>query len=76
MRPVVWMTIVIAFATLTIALVAMGLRLRRVRRMLAVERERRRTIAARDTEILSQAGPDPDLGGLAEYTVALPSELA
>jgi Arc/MetJ-type ribon-helix-helix transcriptional regulator len=39
----------------------------------ALERERRRAVAARDAQILAQAGPDPELSGLAEYTVGLPS---
>lgn len=42
----------------------------------ALERERRRAIAARDAEILARTGPDPELAGLAEHTVALPRELA
>ena len=42
----------------------------------ALERERRRVIAARDAEILAQSGPDPDLAGLAEYASSLPSSLA
>ncbi|MDT5167974.1 MAG: hypothetical protein QOD02_1293 [Mycobacterium sp.] len=33
----------------------------------ALERERRRVIAARDVEILVATGPDPELAGLAEY---------
>jgi Arc/MetJ-type ribon-helix-helix transcriptional regulator len=33
----------------------------------ALERERRRVIAARDAEILARAGLDPELDGLAEY---------
>ena len=33
----------------------------------ALERERRRAIAARDAEILARSGPDPELDGLAEY---------
>lgn len=33
----------------------------------AVDRERRRAIAARDAAILAQTGADPDLGGLAEH---------
>lgn len=37
----------------------------------ALERERRRAIAARDAEILARMGPDPDLTGLAEHTVGL-----
>lgn len=42
----------------------------------ALERERRRAIAARDAEILARTGPDPELGGLAEHVVGLPSDLA
>ena len=42
----------------------------------ALERERRRAIAARDAEILSRTGPDPKLAGLAEHTARLPSDLA
>ncbi len=42
----------------------------------ALERERRRVIAARDAEILAQSGPDPDLVGLAEHVSSLPSSLA
>jgi Arc/MetJ-type ribon-helix-helix transcriptional regulator len=41
----------------------------------ALERERRRAIAARDAEILARTGPDPDLAGLAEHAVGLPSDL-
>ena len=33
----------------------------------ALERERRRSVAARDAEILAWTGPDPELQGLAEY---------
>lgn len=33
----------------------------------ALERERRRTVAARDAEILAATGPDPELAGLADY---------
>jgi Arc/MetJ-type ribon-helix-helix transcriptional regulator len=33
----------------------------------ALERERRRTVAARDAEILAATGADPDLSGLAEH---------
>lgn len=33
----------------------------------ALERERRRAMAARDAEILARTGPDPELAGLAEY---------
>ncbi len=32
----------------------------------ALERERRRLLAARDAEILANCGPDPELAGLAE----------
>jgi Arc/MetJ-type ribon-helix-helix transcriptional regulator len=42
----------------------------------ALERERRRTVAARDAEILVRTGPDPELAGLAEYTAGRPSSLA
>jgi Arc/MetJ-type ribon-helix-helix transcriptional regulator len=42
----------------------------------ALERERRRAIATRDAAILARTGPDPELQGLAEHTVRLPSELA
>jgi Arc/MetJ-type ribon-helix-helix transcriptional regulator len=42
----------------------------------ALERERRRAIAARDAEILTRTGPDPQLRGLAEHVVGLPSDLA
>jgi len=42
----------------------------------ALERERRRMIAARDAQILAGAGPDPELAGLAEYATGVPSELA
>jgi Arc/MetJ-type ribon-helix-helix transcriptional regulator len=38
----------------------------------ALERERRRMIAARDAEILKTAGPDPELAGLAEHVAAFP----
>lgn len=41
----------------------------------ALERERRRAIAERDAEILARTGPDPELAGLAEYAVSLPSQL-
>jgi Arc/MetJ-type ribon-helix-helix transcriptional regulator len=33
----------------------------------ALERERRRAIAARDAEILARSGPDQEIIGLAEY---------
>jgi Arc/MetJ-type ribon-helix-helix transcriptional regulator len=42
----------------------------------ALERERRRTVAARDAEILARAGLDPDLAELAEHVAHLPSALA
>jgi len=35
----------------------------------ALERERRRSVAARDAEILARTGPDPELQGLADYAV-------
>ena len=41
----------------------------------ALERERRRAVAARDAEILARSGPDPDLAGLADYAAGLPSDL-
>lgn len=37
----------------------------------ALERDRRRAIAARDAEILSRTGPDPELAGLAEFAAGL-----
>jgi Arc/MetJ-type ribon-helix-helix transcriptional regulator len=40
----------------------------------ALERERRRTIAARDAAILAASGADPELSGLSEYAAALPIE--
>ncbi len=43
---------------------------------LALERERRRAVAARDAEILARTGPDPELAGLAEHAVGLASTLA
>jgi len=42
----------------------------------ALERERRRAVAARDAEILARTGSDPQLQRLAEHAVGLPSELA
>jgi Arc/MetJ-type ribon-helix-helix transcriptional regulator len=42
----------------------------------ALERERRRAVAARDAEILARTGPDPELAGLAEHAEGVPSELA
>lgn len=41
----------------------------------ALERERRRAIAARDAEILAKSGPDHELDGLADYAAGLPSDL-
>ncbi len=38
----------------------------------AVERERRRAVAARDAAILAQAGSDADLDGLAKYAARTP----
>jgi antitoxin MazE3 len=38
----------------------------------ALERERRRAVAARDAEILARTGPDPELAGLAEYARGVP----
>jgi Arc/MetJ-type ribon-helix-helix transcriptional regulator len=37
----------------------------------ALERERRRAIAARDAAILARTGDDPELGGLAEHAAGL-----
>jgi Arc/MetJ-type ribon-helix-helix transcriptional regulator len=42
----------------------------------APARAQRRAIAARDAKILSRTGPDPELRGLAEHAVRLPSDLA
>jgi Arc/MetJ-type ribon-helix-helix transcriptional regulator len=42
----------------------------------ALERERRRVIAARDAQILAGTGSDPELAGLAEHAAALPFALA
>ena len=39
----------------------------------ALERERRRAVAARDAEILARTGGDPELAGLAGYAVGVPS---
>jgi Arc/MetJ-type ribon-helix-helix transcriptional regulator len=39
---------------------------------LALERERRRAMAARDAEILAATGPDADLAGLAEHAARVP----
>ncbi len=38
----------------------------------ALERERRRAIAARDAEILAASGPDADLAALADHAVDVP----
>ena len=38
----------------------------------ALDRERRRVIAARDAEILAATGPDPELAGLAEHAAGVP----
>jgi Arc/MetJ-type ribon-helix-helix transcriptional regulator len=37
----------------------------------ALERERRRAVAARDAEILAMTGTDPDLAGLAEFAAGV-----
>jgi Arc/MetJ-type ribon-helix-helix transcriptional regulator len=42
----------------------------------ALERERRRMIAARDAEILARTGADPELEILAQRAAGLPSALA
>lgn len=42
----------------------------------ALERERRRMVATRDAQILARVGSDPELAGLAEHVVGLPSALA
>jgi Arc/MetJ-type ribon-helix-helix transcriptional regulator len=39
----------------------------------ALERERRRSVAEQDAEILSRTGPDPELAGLAEHARGAPS---
>jgi Arc/MetJ-type ribon-helix-helix transcriptional regulator len=41
----------------------------------ALERERRRAVAARDAEILARTGPDPELAGLAEHAAGHPIAL-
>jgi Arc/MetJ-type ribon-helix-helix transcriptional regulator len=41
----------------------------------ALERERRRAIAARDAEILAAHGPDPDLASLAGHITSQPIDL-
>lgn len=40
----------------------------------ALERERRRVMAARDAEILAATGPDPDLAGLAEFAAGVATD--
>jgi Arc/MetJ-type ribon-helix-helix transcriptional regulator len=40
--------------------------------MKALERERRRTIAERDAEILEATGPDPELAALAKHVARRP----
>jgi Arc/MetJ-type ribon-helix-helix transcriptional regulator len=42
----------------------------------ALERERRRALAARDAEILARTGPDPELAGLAGHAAGVLSKLA
>jgi Arc/MetJ-type ribon-helix-helix transcriptional regulator len=41
----------------------------------ALERERRRVVAARDAEILARTGDDPELAGLAEHVAGLPVDV-
>lgn len=41
----------------------------------ALERERRRAMAARDAAILSGAGDDPDMDSLAEHVAHAPFDL-
>lgn len=41
----------------------------------ALERERRRAIAARDAAILAAEGPDPDLASLAAHVTRQPIDL-
>lgn len=41
----------------------------------ALERERRRSIAARDAEILARAGSDVDMDSLAEHVAQAPLDL-
>jgi Arc/MetJ-type ribon-helix-helix transcriptional regulator len=41
----------------------------------ALERERRRSIAARDAEILAARGPDADLASLAAHAADVPLDL-
>lgn len=37
----------------------------------ALERDRRRVTAERDAAIFADSGPDPELGGLAEYSATV-----
>ncbi len=41
----------------------------------ALERERRRAVAARDVAILTRVGDDPDMDSLAEHVVDAPLDL-
>ena len=41
----------------------------------ALERERRRAVAARDVAILAQAGEDPDMDSLARHVARAPLDL-
>ena len=41
----------------------------------ALERERRRAVAARDAAILAEAGDDPDMQSLAEHVADTPLDL-
>jgi antitoxin MazE3 len=41
----------------------------------ALNREFRRLIAARDAAILAEAGPDPDMDGLAGYAASAPMDV-
>lgn len=41
----------------------------------ALERERRRTVAERDAEILARVGDDPDMQRLAEHAAGAPLPL-
>jgi predicted transcriptional regulator len=42
----------------------------------ALERERRRVVAARDAEVLARTGPDRELAGLAAYASGLAPDAA
>ena len=42
----------------------------------ALERERRRRVAARDAEILARTGSDPELAGLADHAARQAIDLA